>query len=242
VSDLDRPRLALYVALGLVVCFLGARYLRTQMARPAGGEVAVAGRSATAPVREARGTPTVRLERSDGGRATIHVAGAVRRPGVYALPAGSRVDDAVRRAGGASRGADLTAINLAAKLEDGRQVVVPVRAPAPATATAGAGGGAASAGVGRGGVGAGGGATAGAGGRVAGAGGGVGAVGPAAPVNLNTATLEQLDTLDGVGPGIAQRILDYRAQHGGFRRVEELGEVPGIGDKRLATLTPLVTV
>jgi competence protein ComEA len=65
---------------------------------------------------------------------------------------------------------------------------------------------------------------------------------PAAPVNLNTATLEQLDTLDGVGPGIAQRIIDYREQHGGFRRVEELGEVPGIGDKRLATLTPLVTV
>jgi competence protein ComEA len=61
-------------------------------------------------------------------------------------------------------------------------------------------------------------------------------------VNLNTATLEQLDTLDGVGPGIAQRILDYRALHGGFGRVEELGEVPGIGAKRLATLTPLVTV
>ena len=61
-------------------------------------------------------------------------------------------------------------------------------------------------------------------------------------MNLNTATLEQLDTLDGVGPGIAQRILDYRDQHGGFRSVQELGEVPGIGDKRLATLTPLVTV
>ena len=61
-------------------------------------------------------------------------------------------------------------------------------------------------------------------------------------MNLNTATLEQLDTLDGVGPGIAQRILDYREQHGGFRRAEELGEVPGIGDKRLATLLPLVTV
>jgi competence protein ComEA len=69
-----------------------------------------------------------------------------------------------------------------------------------------------------------------------------GATAPAQPVNLNTATLEQLDTLDGVGPGIAQRILDYRQQHGGFRRVEELGEVPGIGAKRLAALTPLVTV
>jgi competence protein ComEA len=241
VSDLDRPRLALYVALGLVVCFLGARYLRTQMARPAGGEVAVAGRSATAPVREARGTPTVRLERSDGGRATIHVAGAVRRPGVYALPAGSRVDDAVRRAGGASRGADLTAINLAAKLEDGRQVVVPVRAVSPGGGGPGMGAGAG------GGAGAGAGAAAGAdaggpAGAGVGPGGLAGAGTPAVPVNLNTATLEQLDTLDGVGPGIARRILDYRVQHGGFRRVEELGEVPGIGDKRLATLTPLVAV
>jgi len=81
---------------------------------------------------------------------------------------------------------------------------------------------------------AGGGAGTGAGGGAAGA--------PAAPVNLNTATLEQLDTLDGVGPGIAQRILDYREQHGGFRSVAELGEVPGIGDKRLAALTPRVTV
>jgi competence protein ComEA len=65
---------------------------------------------------------------------------------------------------------------------------------------------------------------------------------PNAPVNLNTATLEQLDTLDGVGPGIAQRILDYREQHGGFRRVEELAEVPGIGAKRLAALTPQVAL
>jgi competence protein ComEA len=232
VSDLDRPRLALYVALGLIVCFLGARYLRTQIVAPAGGAVAVAGPSATTPVADERGTSTVRLDRGDGGRATVHVAGAVRHPGVYSLPADSRVDDAVRRAGGASRAADLTAINLAAKLEDGRQVVVPVRA------TAIAGGGGVAAGVEGGGGAAG---PAGVGGAAAGAG-GAGAGGPAVPINLNTATLEQLDTLDGVGPGIARRILDYRARHGGFRRVEELGEVPGIGDKRLATLTPLVTV
>ena len=76
-----------------------------------------------------------------------------------------------------------------------------------------------------------------------GAGAGAGAAATTSgPVNLNTATLEQLDTLDGVGPAIAQRILDYRQQHGGFRRVDELAEVPGIGDKRLATLTPLVSV
>jgi competence protein ComEA len=237
VSELDRPRLALYVALGVIVCFLGARYLRTQVA-PAGAVAPVAAPAATTPA-PAAGTASVRLERADGGRVTVHVAGAVRRPGVYRLAAGSRVDDALRRAGGPARQADLTAVNLAAKLEDGRQVLVPLRPPPAVGGVAGAGGaiaggGAAGAGGGAaGGVGAGGGAGAGA----PGAGGA-----PRAPVNLNTATLEQLDTLDGVGPGIAQRILDYRQQHGGFRRVEELGEVPGIGDKRLATLLPLVTV
>jgi competence protein ComEA len=155
----------------------------------------------------------VRVDRADGGRVTVHVAGEVRRPGLYRLPAGSRIDDALRRAGGPGRRADLTAVNLATKLEDGRQVLVPER---PVAAV-----GAASTGS---------------------------AVPPSAgaatnaPVNLNTATLEQLDTLDGVGPGIAQRILDYREQNGGFRRVEELAEVPGIGAKRLAALTPQVAL
>jgi len=144
------------------------------------------------------------------------VAGAVRRPGVYRLAAGARVDDALRRAGGPRGRADLAAVNLAAKLEDGRQVLVPARGAAGAAPAAPAAGGSGGAGA--------------------------GGAAAAAPINLNTATLEQLDTLDGVGPGIAQRILDYREQHGGFTRVEELGEVPGIGPKRLATLTPLVTV
>ncbi len=236
-SDLDRPRLALYVALGLVVCFLGARYLRSQVAPPGGGQVAAAQAPATTTSAADGGSaPTVQLDRADGGRVTVHVAGAVHRPGLYRLPAGSRVDDAIRRAGGAGRTADLTAVNLAAKLEDGRQILVPRRPVA-----AGAGGGGAGAGAGSPAA-AGTGSPVGAGGGAVGSAGG-GAVGaPAAPINLNTATLEQLDTLDGVGPGIAQRILDYREEHGGFRRVEELAEVPGIGDKRLATLTPLVTV
>ena len=233
VSELDRPRLVLLVALGVIVCLLGARYLRTQSAPPPGGGVSVAdpgattstvgaGASAGAPAE--RGTATVRLDRAAGGRVVVHVAGAVHRPGVYRLAAGSRVDDALRRAGGAKRNADLAAVNLAAKLEDGRQVLVPVRAaagPAAASGSAGASGSAAGSGA---------------------VGGGGAAGAPAAPINLNTATLEQLDTLDGVGPGIAQRIIDYREQHGGFRSVAELGEVPGIGDKRLAALTPLVTV
>jgi competence protein ComEA len=219
VSDLDRPRLALYVALGLVVCFLGARYLSAQVTRGgaggAGADGAIGAVERPAPTAEpAQPAPpaSVRVGRADGGRVTVHVAGAVRRPGVYRLHAGARVDDALTRAGGPRARADLAAVNLAAKLEDGRQVLVPERGAAPASTSAPAGGAA--------------GATA----------------APAQPVNLNTATLEQLDTLDGVGPGIAKRILDYRQQHGGFKRVEELGEVPGIGAKRLATLTPLVTV
>ena len=249
----DRPRLALYVALGLVVCLLGARYLHGQASTPAG---ASAGNGATAGQAGAAdgASSSVRVEPAGGGRVTVHVAGAVQRPGVYRLAAGARVDDALRSAGGPRGRADLTAVNLAAKLEDGRQVIVPQRA---ATLPAGArvddalhrAGGArgradltavnlaakledgrqvlvpervlASDG--------------GAGATAAGA-------APAGPVNLNTATLEQLDTLDGVGPGIAQRILDYREQHGGFRRVEELAEVPGIGAKRLAALTPQVAL
>ncbi len=144
--------------------------------------------------------------------ALVHVAGAVREPGVYRLRPGSRIDDAVQRAGGPTATADLGAVNLAAKVEDGRQVLVPerVRAGAPAAAA---------------------GATA-------------TATAPAEgqPLNLNTATLEQLDTLSGIGPLTAQKILDFREERGGFGSVEELGEIPGIGDKRLASLREEVTL
>src|SRR4051794_1897974 len=122
----DTPRhvLALW-ALGLVaVVVLGARYLHR------GGEPAA---SAAPPIRvgDAAG--------EGSSRVTVHVAGAVRRPGVYRLPSRARVVDAVHRAGGARRRADLSALNLAAKLEDGRQVVVPVRTPmGAAVAAAGA--------------------------------------------------------------------------------------------------------
>jgi competence protein ComEA len=147
-----------------------------------------------------------------GGSVIVHVAGAVREPGVYRMRAGARVDDAVGRAGGATARADLTQVNLAAKVEDGRQIVVPRRVAAPAAGGASPGGG------------------------------GSAPAQPGVPLNLNTATLEQLDELSGIGPATAQKILDYREEHGGFGSVEELGQVPGIGDVRLASLREQVRV
>jgi len=190
----ETPRhiLALW-ALGLVVVVvLGVRYL---------------GRDDEAPSASA---PAIQVGETEGGssRVTVHVAGAVRQPGVYRLPSRSRVVDAVRRAGGTRRRADLSALNLAAKLEDGRQVVVPLRPQAGAPVAAAGGTATASAG----------------------------------PIDINTATAEQLDELDGIGPGMAGAILEYREEHGGFGAVEELGQVPGIGEKRLAALREKVRV
>jgi competence protein ComEA len=195
VPDLP-PRQLAAVALAVVaVSLLGA----WQVARGGGDDGGGTGGSPAA----------IRIASGDqGGRAVVvHVAGAVRRPGVYRMRASARVDDAVSRAGGPTRRADLSQVNLAAQVEDGRQVLVPRRAPA---------GGAAATGT--------------------------AAPQPGVPLNLNTATLEQLDELDGIGPATAQSILDYREENGGFGSVEELGEVPGIGDVRLASLREQVRV
>ena len=143
----------------------------------------------------------------------VHVVGRVRRPGVQRLPLGSRVSDAVAAAGGATRRADIGAVNLARLLVDGEQVRVPAPGEAP-TPTAGVGG-----------VGPGAGSAAAA----------------TAPVSLNSADLGALDTLPGVGPVLAQRIVDWRTTHGRFTSVDELTEVSGIGEKLLEQLRPLVT-
>ena len=148
------------------------------------------------------------------GVVVVHVVGRVKHPGVRRLPVGSRVTDAVDAAGGVATKADLSALNLARVLVDGEQVRVPaVGEPAPVLTT---GAGAAS--------------------------GGAGSAGPGAPVSINTADLAGLDSLPGVGPVLAQRILDWRSSHGRFTSVDELGEVSGIGEKLLAQLTPLVTL
>ena len=149
----------------------------------------------------------------------VHVGGAVGRPGLYQLPIGARVNDAVRLAGGPTDKAELDALNLAAKVKDGDKVLVPQRgAPGPNGAAPGAAP-----------------ASGGAGAATSSAAG-------AAVVNLNAATVAELETLPGIGPALAQRIISYREQHGGFRRVEDLLEVPGIGPKKFEELKAHVTV
>ena len=149
------------------------------------------------------------IEAAAPARLVVHVVGAVRRPGLYKLVHGARIADAVRRAGGATRRADLSLVNLAAQVADGSQVVVPRRQVVEAGAAEESGGSNA---------------------------GGV----PGGPVHLNTATLEQLDALPGVGPVTAQKILDYREQHGAFSSVDDLDAIPGIGPARLEQLRELV--
>ena len=141
----------------------------------------------------------------------VDVVGAVRRPGLYRLAQGARIADAVSRAGGATPKADLALINLAAPLADGEQVVVPRRGTAALGAPAGPAGSSSP-----------------------------GGAPSAGPVHLSTATLEQLDSLPGIGPVTAQKILDYRQKHGAFTSVDGLDAVPGIGPARLDQLKDLV--
>ena len=191
---LTRKRLLVIVGCLGVVLFGASKLL----ARPS-ADVALA--PPAAPPADTTTAPATEL--------VVDVVGAVQRPGLYRLAQGARIADAVARAGGATRRANLSLINLAAPLADGEQVVV----PGPGAT----GGGAAPA---------------------AGPGSPAGAA--SGPVHLNTATLEQLDSLPGVGPVTAQKILDYRQEHGAFATVDELDAVPGIGPARLEQLRPLV--
>jgi competence protein ComEA len=137
----------------------------------------------------------------------IDVAGAVRHSGLYRLRSGSRIDDAIAAAGGATRKAQLDTVNLAAPVADGEQIIVPARGAAAA---------------------------------VAGAGPPAAGSSPSAPLDLNSATLEELENLLGIGPVTAQKILDYRQAHGAFHSVAELEGVPGIGPAHMAQLKGLV--
>ncbi len=180
--ELSRAQLLVYAVIAVAVIVIGARWIRSSGAGSAGG----AGLSFAADSSHgAEGNQDV----------VVHVAGTVARPGVYRLPAGSRVTDAVRRAGGFARGANRDGINLAARLSDGQQVVV----PGPGAAAAAAGG-------------------------------------DAGPVSLGSATVEQLDGIEGIGPVTAQKIIEFRDQHGGLSSVNQLDEVDGIGPATMQTL------
>jgi competence protein ComEA len=211
----QRVAVALLVLAALVVA--GVVWVRAtpRLVGPAAGRGApTGGVSGAAGVQDAAAPADQTLPRAPGtsaagapDRVAVHVAGRVRHPGLVQLPAGSRVQDAIHAAGGATSGADLDAINLARKLTDGEQVLVPgpgdpVPQPAPGAAGPGA---------------------------------------PSAPLDLNTATVEQLDTLPGVGEVTAGRIVAYRTAHP-FTAVDELLEVPGIGQRRFDQLKDLVTV
>jgi competence protein ComEA len=186
--QISRGRALAYVVALLVGLVLAGRLAVRQGDSKASHPAVVAMRAEPAPVQ----------------KLLVHVVGAVREPGLYRLDDGSRVDDAIRAAGGPKPKAALELVNLAAPVADGQQVIVPLRGKA---ATGGPG-------------------------NVPGA--------PPQPVHLNSATLEELDTLPGVGPVTAQKILDYRTEHGAFSTVDELDSVPGIGPARLAELKKVV--
>ena len=180
--ELSRSQLIIYAAIAVAVLLIGARWIRSgSTGSSAGPEASFAADS---------------LHQEGSGDVVVHVAGAVGRPGVYRLPAGSRVTDAVKRADGFAGAANQDAINLAARLSDGQQVVVP-----------GAGGAAASS-----------------------------APGQSGPISLGSATPEQLDQIEGIGPVTAQKIVEFRDQHGGLSSIEQLDEVDGIGPSTMQTL------
>jgi competence protein ComEA len=186
--ELSRSHVVVYAAVAVALLLVGARAIRgengTDRSFAAGGGSQGGGQSFSIS--------------GQGGDLVVDVTGAVQRPGVYRMPAGSRVNDAVIRAGGAAPQAELEAVNLAARLADGQQVVVPEQVP----------GGAAVA----------------------------GAVSEDGPISLGTATAEQLEGIDGIGPVTAGDIVKFRDEHGGLSSVEQLDQVPGIGPATMEAL------
>ena len=197
VPELSRVQLLVYAAIAVGVLLLGARWLRTTEPPPgAGGAVSSQGESPRAST-----SANFEVEQAEGGL-VIHVAGAVREPGVYRMSDGSRVTDAIERAGGVAQDGLADAINLAAPLADGQQVIVPLK---PEAAAAGA----------------------------------VPTALPGAadaPISLGAATVEQLDTIEGIGPVTAADIVEFRDQHGGLGSIDELDAISGIGPATMEAL------
>jgi competence protein ComEA len=216
--DPGAPGIRVLAVVGLLAALIAGTYLWWSRPRPRPVPPAVvspaahrqASTEAPSPDTGTPATPTV-----SPSPVLVDVTGKVRHPGVVSLPAGARVIDAIKAAGGARAGAKTSGLNLARRVVDGEQILVgvdgtPAPAGPPALPPSGAPPGAAT---------------------------------PAgAPLDLNTADAAQLDQLPGVGPVLARRIVDYRTQHGGFRSVDELREVSGIGSAKFSDLKGLVTV
>jgi competence protein ComEA len=243
-----RAVVAFLVVLVVAVVFFAVRVARAQQAAapqpvPAGEGVvgrtsvppafasssAQAGGGSTTATGDGSSTAGAVARGSPGRLLVVDVVGHVAHPGVVTVPDGSRVVDVLAAAGGALPGADVQRLNLARQVADGEQVFVPKPGETPPILIGGVSGSAAGSGA----------SVGDAGGVGGGSGGGTASN---TSVDLNTATLAALDTLPGVGPVLAQRILDWRAQHGRFTSVDELGEVSGIGDKLLEQIRPKVTV
>jgi competence protein ComEA len=190
VPELSRSQLIVYGAVAVALLLVGARALRAD-----GGSAAAEAGVAGEPARSSGLSVEV-----GGGDIVVDVSGAVSRPGVYRMPGGARVVDAIERAGGPVAAAALEAINRAARLTDGQQIVVPARGAAVAAAPV------------------------------------AGTAAAAGPIGLGSATVEQLDTIDGIGPVTAQKIVEYRDQHGGLASIEQLDDVSGIGPATMESL------
>ncbi|HWO16557.1 MAG TPA: ComEA family DNA-binding protein [Solirubrobacterales bacterium] len=189
--EISRSQIFVYGAIAVALLFVGARAIRVES-------------GATAPpaaeaAETAEGGGEISFS-SSGGSLVVDVAGAVRRPGVYSLPEGARVKDAIARAGGPSEDALLEAINRAARVADGQQVVVPEEGP-----------GGAPLGI-------------------------AGVASEDGPISLGTATVEQLDTIEGIGPVTAQNIVDFRDEHGGLSSIDQLDQISGIGPATMDAL------
>ncbi len=189
--ELSRSQVVVYAAIAVALLLVGARAIRGEGGGTAASFAAGSGGGSSGKSFSVSG---------QAGDLVVDVTGAVKRPGVYRMPAGSRVNDAVNRAGGAAPRAELEAVNLAARLADGQQVVVPEHAP-------------------------GGGAAAAAGGEE-----------EEGPIGLGTATVEQLEEIQGIGPVTAGDIVKFRDEHGGLSSVEQLDQVAGIGPATMEAL------
>lgn len=207
--ELSRGQVLVYAVVAVVIVVVGLASLRGSES-PESGFAATTGSPGSGPGERSGSTDNDGgLKITAGSRLlVVDVAGAVKRPGVYRFPDGARVIDAIRKAGGTARGSAVESINRAAPLTDGQQVVVPAAAGQP-----GEGVGATAAG-------------------------GAGGDGTAAsgPVSLGTATTEQLEQVDGIGPVTAGKIIEFRDSKGGLGSIEELDQVSGIGPVTMESL------